>query len=62
MRQIENFDFDPQNKKNKIRICCLARSLQARSLWQQIDNKAPKVEKYCSLAFISQSNLAKKCS
>jgi hypothetical protein len=29
MRQIENFDFDPQNK---IRICCLARSLQARSL------------------------------
>jgi hypothetical protein len=32
MRQIENFDFDPQNK---IRICCLARSLQARSLRQQ---------------------------
>jgi hypothetical protein len=32
MRQIENFDFDPQNK---IRICYLARSLQARSLWQQ---------------------------
>jgi hypothetical protein len=33
MRQIENFDFDPQNK---IRICCLARSLQARSLRQQL--------------------------
>jgi hypothetical protein len=28
MRQIENFDFDPQNK---IRIFCLARSLQAHS-------------------------------
>ena len=34
MRQIENFDFDPQNK---IRICCLARSLQARSLRQQLN-------------------------
>jgi hypothetical protein len=32
MRQIENFDFYPQNK---IWICCLARSLQARSLRQQ---------------------------
>jgi hypothetical protein len=33
MCQIENFDFAPQNK---IRICCLARSLQARSLRQQL--------------------------
>ena len=36
MRQIENFDFDPQNK---IRICCLARSLQARLLRQQLAAK-----------------------
>jgi hypothetical protein len=41
MRQIENFDFDPQNK---IRICCLARSLQARSLrQQQVNVKTQKV-------------------
>jgi hypothetical protein len=37
MRQIENFDFDPQNK---IRICCLARSLHARSLRQQLGSAA----------------------
>jgi pterin-4a-carbinolamine dehydratase len=35
MRQIENFDFDQQNK---IRICCLARSLQARSLRLQLNH------------------------
>jgi hypothetical protein len=43
MRQIENFDFDPQNK---IRICCLARSLQARSLRQQLAQTASQTANF----------------